>query len=91
MKYFRLIWKNVFRKKLRTTLTASSIVLVLSLIVILASLLQAMQADPSGGRGANRLVVQHATGLGNFLPLSQLQRIEQIPGVVFAWPNVGVA
>ena len=22
MKYFRLIWKNVFRKKLRTTLTA---------------------------------------------------------------------
>jgi putative ABC transport system permease protein len=88
MKYFRLVWKNVFRKKLRTTLTASSIVLVLSLIVILASLLQAMQADPSGGRGANRLVVQHATGLGNFLPLSQRQRIEQIPGVVAVSPQV---
>ena len=58
MKYFRLIWRNVFRKKLRTTLTASSIILVLTLIVILASLLQAMQADPSGGRGANRLVVR---------------------------------
>ena len=87
MKYFRLIWKNVFRKKLRTTLTASSIVLVLVLIVILTSLLQAMQADPSGGRGANRLVVQHATGLGNFLPLSQLQRIEQIPGVVAVSPE----
>ena len=88
MKYFRLIWKNVFRKKLRTTLTASSIVLVLTLIVILSSLLQAMQADPSGGRGANRLVVQHATGLGNFLPLSQLQRIEQIPGVVAVSPQI---
>ena len=88
MKYFRLVWKNVFRKKLRTTLTASSIVLVLSLIVILASLLQAMQADPSGGRGANRLVVQHATGLGNFLPLSQRQRIEQIPGVVAVSPQI---
>jgi putative ABC transport system permease protein len=87
MKYFRLIWKNVFRKKLRTTLTASSIILVLTLIVILASLLQAMQADPSGGRGANRLVVQHATGLGNFLPLSQRQRIEQIPGVVAVSPE----
>ena len=48
--------------------------------MILTSLLQAMQADPSGGRGSNRLVVQHATGLGNFLPLSQRQRIEQIPG-----------
>ncbi len=87
MKFFRLIWKNVFRKKLRTTLTASSIVLVLVLIVILTSLLEAMQADPSGGRGANRLVVQHATGLGNFLPLSQLQRIEQIPGVVAVSPE----
>jgi putative ABC transport system permease protein len=87
MKYFRLIWKNVFRKKLRTFLTTSSIVLVLVLIVILTSLLQAMEADPSGGRGANRLVVQHATGLGNFLPLSQLQRIEQIPGVVAVSPE----
>jgi putative ABC transport system permease protein len=88
MKYFRLVWKNVFRKKLRTTLTASSIVLVLSLIVILASLLQAMQADPSGGKGSNRLVVQHATGLGNFLPLSQRQRIEQISGVVAVSPQI---
>jgi putative ABC transport system permease protein len=46
-----------------------------------------MQSDPSGGRGANRLVVQHATGLGNFLPLSQRQRIEQIPGVVAVSPQ----
>jgi putative ABC transport system permease protein len=88
MKYFRLIWKNVFRKKTRTFLTTSSIVLVLVLIVILASLLQAMEADPSGGRGANRLVVQHATGLANFLPLSQRQRIEQIPGVVAVSPEI---
>ncbi|HEY3204237.1 MAG TPA: ABC transporter permease [Thermoanaerobaculia bacterium] len=87
MKYFRLVWRNVFRKKLRTFLTTSSIVLVLVLIVVLTSLLQAMEADPSGGRGANRLVVQHATGLGNFLPLSQRQRIEQIPGVVAVSPE----
>jgi putative ABC transport system permease protein len=87
VKYLHLIWRNVFRKKLRTGLTASSIVLVLVLIVILTSLLQAMQADPSGGRGANRLVVQHATGLGNFLPLFQRQRIEQIPSVVAVTPE----
>ena len=87
MKYLRLIWKNVFRKKLRTTLTASSIMLVLVLIVILTSLLKAMQTDASGGKGSNRLVVQHATGLGNFLPLSQRQRIEQIPGVVAVTPE----
>ena len=47
-----------------------------------------MEADPSGGRGSNRIVVQHATGLGNFLPLSQRQRIEQIPGVVATSPEI---
>jgi len=88
MKYFRLIWKNVFRKKTRMVLTTGSIVLVLVLIVVLVSLLNAMEADPSGGRGANRLVVQHATGLASFLPLSQRQRIEQIPGVVAVSPQI---
>ena len=34
MKYFHLIWKNVFRKKTRTVLTTGSIVLVLVLIVV---------------------------------------------------------
>ena len=88
MKYFRLIWRNVFRKKTRTVLTTSSIVLVLVLIVVLVSLLGAMESDPSGGKGSNRIVVQHATGLGNFLPLSQRQRIEQILGVVAASPEI---
>jgi len=87
MKFFRLVWKNVFRKKTRMVLTTSSIILVLVLIVTLVSLLRAMEADPSGGKGANRLVVQHATGLANFLPLSQRQRIEQIPGVVAVTPE----
>ena len=88
MKYLHLVWRNVFRKLLRTSLTALSIVVVLVLIVILSSLLKAMQTDASGGKGANRLVVQHATGLGNFLPLSQRQRIEQIPGVVAVSPEI---
>jgi putative ABC transport system permease protein len=68
-------------------LTSSSIILVLVLIVTLVSLLRAMEADPSGGKGANRLVVQHATGLANFLPLSYRQRIAQIPGVVAVTPE----
>lgn len=88
MKYFRLVWKNVFRKKTRMILTTGSIVLVLVLIVVLVSLLNAMHADPSGGRGASRLVVQHSTGLASLLPLSQRQRIEQIPGVVAVSPQV---
>jgi putative ABC transport system permease protein len=88
VKYLNLIFRNVFRKKTRTILTMSSIVLVLVLIVTLVSLLRAMEQDPSGGKGANRLVVQHATGLANFLPLSQRKRIEQIPGVVAVTPEI---
>lgn len=86
MKFFRLIWKNVFRKKTRTFLTMGSIVLVLVLIVILASLLKALEYDQNAG--GNRIVVQHATGLANFMPLGYRERIEQIPGVVAAAPEV---
>ena len=88
MKYFRLVWRNVFRKKTRMVLTTGSIILVLVLIVVLVSLLNAMEADPSGGKGASRLVVQHSTGLASMLPLSQRQRIEQIPGVVAVSPEI---
>ena len=86
MKFFRLIWKNVFRKKTRTFLTMASIVMVLVLIVILTSLLKALSYDQNAG--GNRIVVQHATGLANFMPLAYRQRIEQIPGVVAVAPEI---
>ena len=88
MKYFRFIWKNVFRKKVRAFLTMASIVLVLVLIVVLSSLLEAMEGTTGTGKGATHIVVQHATGLANFMPLAYRQRIEQIPGVVAVAPEV---
>ncbi len=88
MKYFRFIWKNVFRKKIRAFLTMTSIVLVLVLIVVLSSLLEAMEGTTGTGKGATHIVVQHATGLANFMPLAYRQRIEQIPGVVAVAPEV---
>jgi putative ABC transport system permease protein len=86
VKFFRLIWKNVFRKKTRTFLTMTSIVMVLVLIVILASLLKALYYDQNAG--GNRIVVQHATGLANFMPLAYRERIAQIPGVVAVTPEI---
>ena len=86
MKFFHLVWKNVFRKKTRTFLTMTSIVVVLVLIVILTSLLKALSYDQNSG--GNRIVVQHATGLANFMPLAYRQRIEQIPGVVAVAPEI---
>jgi putative ABC transport system permease protein len=88
MKYFRFIWKNVFRKKSRAFLTMASIVLVLILIVILTALLEAMEGTTGTGLGATHIVVQHATGLANFMPLAYRQRIEQIPDVVAVTPEV---
>ncbi len=88
MKYFRFIWKNVFRKKSRAFLTLASIVLVLVLIVVLSSLLEAMEYDTGRTKGAANVVVQHATGLGNFMPLAYRQKIEQIPGVVAVAPQI---
>ena len=88
MKYFRYIWKNVFRKKGRAFLTMASIVLVLILIVILSALLQAMEGTTGTGKGATHIVVQNATGLAFFMPLAYRQRIEQIPTVVSVAPEI---
>lgn len=89
MKYFHLVWKNVFRKKTRAFLTMGSIVLVLVLTVVLFSLLDAMSGDLGAGQaGAARIVVQHATGLANFMPLAYRQKIEQIPGVLGVAPEI---
>jgi putative ABC transport system permease protein len=89
MRFFRLIWKNVFRKKTRAFLTIGSIVLVLVLIVVLVSLLNALSGDAAlGTLGATRIVVQHATGLANFMPLAYRQKIEQVPGVMVVAPEI---
>jgi putative ABC transport system permease protein len=88
MKYLGFVFKNVFRKKTRTVLTMASIVLVLILTVVLTSLLATLERSDSGGRGSTRVFVQHASGLGYFLPLSQRRKIEAVTGVVAASPEI---
>jgi putative ABC transport system permease protein len=89
MKYFRLVWKNVFRKKTRAFLTMGSIILVMVLIIVLVSLLNALAGEAAlGSLGASRVVVQHATGLANFLPLGYRQKIEQVPAVLAVAPEI---
>ncbi|HEV8374876.1 MAG TPA: ABC transporter permease [Candidatus Polarisedimenticolia bacterium] len=89
MKFFHLVWKNVFRKKTRAFLTMGSIILVMVLIVVLVSLLDALAGEAAMGTlGASRIVVQHATGLSNFLPLAYRQKIEQIPAVLGVAPEI---
>src|SRR5881409_269197 len=75
-----LVMKNCVRNRVRTLLT----ILGISVGVIAFAFLQTVLAAYYIGAEAsspNRLVTRHRVSLFNFLPLSQEEKIEQIPGV----------
>jgi putative ABC transport system permease protein len=80
MKFLYLVWCNLKRKKLRTTLTLLSIVVAFVLFALLAALKLALV----GGfelADANRLLVMHRVSFLQLLPQSYLARMERLPGV----------
>jgi putative ABC transport system permease protein len=80
MKYFRLIWKNAWRRKIRTALTILSVFVAF----LLFSLLSAIGFAFRGGvdvADAERLIVIHKISLINPLPMSYLNRIASSDGV----------
>jgi putative ABC transport system permease protein len=81
MKFVPYVFRSLFRKKTRSILTIASIVLPFFVICVLGTLLMALDADPSGGRGMYRLVVRHKVSLTNFIPEAYRERIAQLPGV----------
>lgn len=81
MKYLPLLWAGLFRKKTRTILTLSSIVVAF----LLFGLLQAVEvAFESGADAADakRLLTTARYSIIEPLPLAYARRIEQVPGVV---------
>jgi putative ABC transport system permease protein len=83
MKFLHLIWSNLKRKKLRTSLTLLSILVAFVLFGFLSSIKQAL----TGGvemAGADRLVVRHKVSIIQLLPESYKARMERIPGVALA-------
>ncbi|MGB5625692.1 MAG: ABC transporter permease [Woeseiaceae bacterium] len=80
MKYFRLIWKNAWRKKVRTLLTILSVFVAF----LLFSLLSAIGFAFRGGvdvADADRLVIIDKVSLINLLPMSYMSRIASTDGV----------
>jgi putative ABC transport system permease protein len=80
MKFFYLVWSNLKRKKLRTSLTLLSILVAF----VLFSLLSALKLALTGGvlmADASRLVVRHRVSFIQPLPHAYLARIARIPGV----------
>ncbi len=83
MKFLHLIWSNLKRKKLRTSLTLLSIVVAF----VLFGFLSAIQEALVGGvalAGADRLIVRQKVSIINLLPVSYEARMDRIPGVDFS-------
>lgn len=80
MKFLPLIWKNVWRKKLRTIFTVLSILIAFILFSYLGATRQAFAVGVQLA-GEDRLLLRHKVSLIQLLPISYLPRIENIKGV----------
>ena len=80
MKFRSLIFANLFRKKLRLTLTIGSFAVALILFTFLAVVRSAFSRGAEIA-GADRLVIVNRIGLIQVLPLSYRDKIGAIPGV----------
>jgi len=86
MKFARIIWANLLRKKVRLLLTIGSFAVALFLFVFLAVVRDAFNrgADVAG---ADRLVIINRTSIINPIPLSYRDKILRIPGVKYITHN----
>ncbi|KAG1267914.1 hypothetical protein G6F57_018162 [Rhizopus arrhizus] len=80
MKYFSLVWAQLFRSRTRTLLTLLSVVAAFLLFGMLDSVRVAFN---SGGsvEGANRLVVASRLSITQSLPIRLETQIRQVAGV----------
>ncbi|MDH3746396.1 MAG: ABC transporter permease [Acidobacteriota bacterium] len=83
MKYLRLVFSNLKRKKLRTLLTALSILVAFLLFGYLAAIRVAFSAGIDVA-GQDRLIVRHKVSIIQLLPQSYKERMERIDGVDLA-------
>jgi putative ABC transport system permease protein len=86
MKYSRLIFANLFRKKIRLALTLGSFAVALFLFAFLGVIKDSFNrgADVAG---ADRLVIINRTSIINLIPLSYRDKILRIPGVTYVTHN----
>ena len=82
-----LVLKNVFRHKLRTTLTIVGIVVAITAFGLLRTIVDAWYAGANASSSA-RLITRNSVSLVFALPLTYAQKIRQAEGVAsVAWAN----
>jgi putative ABC transport system permease protein len=80
MRFFRLVWANLLRKKVRTTLTIGSFLVALFLFGLLAAVRMGFRGGADAA-GADRLNVINRVSLILPLPFSYRDRLLRVPGV----------
>ncbi len=80
MKFRRLIFANLFRKKIRLILTVGSFAIALLLFMFLAVVKSAFSRGVEVA-GADRLVIVNRAGLIQVMPISYGDKVLAIPGV----------
>lgn len=90
MNFLSLVWSNLKRKKLRTSLTILAILVAFILYGLLCTIKEAFTAGVTMA-GADRLIVRHKVSLIMTLPVNYGVRMEGVPGVAsavhFTWFN----
>ncbi len=81
MRYLPLILKNCWRNRRRTVLTVLSIGVSMCLLGVMITLYHAFYLSNPTPDQALRLVVRNKISLTVALPLSYMQRLQQVPGV----------
>jgi putative ABC transport system permease protein len=86
MRYLPLLWANLRRKPLRAGLTLACVVAAFLLFGVLKGVEFAL-TGVADFAGEDRLVTQHRVSLIQYLPISYLDRIRAVDGVVHATSN----
>jgi len=80
MASFKLVWRNLARRPLRSVLTVASIIVAVFLICSLRTLITTIRAGVENA-DSRRLAVMSATGLFVEMPMKYQAEIDKIPGV----------
>ena len=81
MRFLPLIVKNLFRNRLRVTLTIFLMAAIFFFVATLLSILANFEQAENSGAGQNRLGIQSSISLGVLLPLAHEEKIRRIEGV----------
>ena len=86
MKFLPLVWRNLLRRKVRTTFTLLSIFVAFVLYAFLMTMRTAFSMGVEVA-GADRLMMMHKVSLIQLLPISYMRQIASTPGVTLVSHN----